>query len=117
MNKNYTAVESPATKVTITISRQTLWNNYISVWSELAWDNRDVSLADLRDVMCVLVKDVPLSSPSQMLALRDLFRKGHSVALLGDAMTEIDKDDVLQEIHVTDGPSCVMIIRHEDINY
>lgn len=113
----YTVSRLPATKVTVTISRQTLWKNYISVWAESAWDNREVSLVTLEEVVDVLVKDVPLSSPSMTVALRDLFRKGYTVCLLGDAIKEIDKDNVLQEVHVTDGANCVMIVRHEDINY
>lgn len=125
MNENkstFTVVETPATKVSVTIFRQQLWRNFVETWAEIAWEDcRGVDLLqETADILCgreslQVVKD----------KIRKLFRDGSTVLLMGDAMLKLDvvqNDNLLREIIVVDkaghGETVEMIvIHHEDINF
>ena len=115
MNKDieYTYAVTPAEKVTVTISRQQLWNNFIECWRDIAWDNY-VCTQSVKDVASVLLNRKPLDK--DFLAIRKLFRDGWTVMLLGNAMSVLDNGrDILREVVVTDGENNSVTIRHEDI--
>jgi hypothetical protein len=113
MNTNYSYTATPAEKITVTISRQQLWKNFIESWRDLAWDDYN-GTSDVKDVADVLLNGEPLDK--NFLAIRRLFRDGWTVMLLGNAMSVLDNGrDIIREIVVTDGEDESVIIRHEDI--
>lgn len=127
MNENkptFTVVETPATKVTVTISRRQLWNNFVECWRDIAWDDYN-GLGYLKEVADILCADKTLEQIAK--DLRELFRNGGTVMLMGEAMSKLDianNDHLLREIIVTDNNgqngggetlSEFVVIRHEDI--
>ena len=119
MNKNaYIVNTTPATKVTVTISRRQMWENYLSVWSDLAWD-------EYRGVMGLkTVADVLLCGDGLLVVcsrIKDLFRDGHTMAFMGSAMKELDNGPILREIIVQDRHDVTgevqdsIVISHQDI--
>lgn len=126
-NPKFTVVKTPATKVTVTISRRQLWKNFVESWSDIAWeDYRGVDM--FREVADVLCSEESLQTLG--VNLRKLFRNGTTFMLMNDAMRELDvvgNDNLLREIIVTDnvvqnvggGETAIefIIVRHEDINF
>lgn len=120
MNKNFSVINTPASKVTITISRKQLWLNYVNCWCDVAWANNidGTSFDSLKSIAKVLLVDGEMDC----YALRKLFKAGDTVLLMGDAMEYIDvtseeeRRNRLLEIVVTDGDK-LYVIRHEDISY
>ena len=114
---NYTVATTDAKKVSVTITRRQLWDNYVDCWRDIAWDGDSV-LDSLKTVHSVLVTDYELN----FVDLRKLFRSGDTVMLMGDAMQFLDNGvDILREIIVVDdgvsGTPKTIRIRHEDINF
>lgn len=111
---NYEVTTTPAVKNTITVSRKELWKNYLRNWADVVMDS-PVLLNDLTDfqrvakILCVGELDHKI---------RQLFRQGETVLLMGDAMEYIDtdNDNTLVEIIVTDGEKSVVVYVN-DINY
>lgn len=108
---NYTVNTTEAKKVTVSITRKQLWDNYVDCWRDIAWDG-DIIIDSLKKVHSVLVTDTDLD----FVDLRNLFRDGEAVMLMGDAMQFLDVKDVLREIIVVDGVRNVKI-RHADIMF
>lgn len=111
-NMNYTVNTTPAKKHTITISRKALWNNYMDSMKDIIWDN----YADFKDMEEVKQAATILCCGKLTYTVRELFKRGDSFLLLGDAMKYVENDDALVEIVVTDGDEQV-IVSHFDINY
>ena len=114
---NYTVATTDAKKVSVTITRRQLWDNYVDCWRDIAWDGDSV-LDSLKTVHSVLVTDYELN----FVDLRKLFRSGDTVMLMGDAMQFLDNGvDILREIIVVDdgvsGTPKTIRIRHEDISF
>ena len=110
---NYTVTNSEAKKITITITRRQLWDNYVDCWQEVAWDG-EFMIDYLKKVHSVLVT----TSPLDFVKLRKLFRDGETVMLMNDAMQFLDNgSDILREIIVVDDGGKNVTIRHEDINF
>ena len=111
---NYSVDTTPCKKITITITRQQLWNNFIDCWKECVWDSPSDNFS-LNDVKFVLL---PNSINYNFMSVRNLFDEGLTVMLMGDAMEHIDftKEDSLLEIVVVDGDNKI-IVRHEDISF
>ena len=114
---NYTTNTEPASKTTITISRQQLWKNFIECWSDIAWDDFNV----LKD--CNMIQEVGrvLCEGELNHTVRGLFRDGHTIMLIGDGMKHIDlpadvRDKTLLEIVVVDGDKRI-VVDHSDIKY
>ena len=122
MKNEYTVTTSEAIKVTITISRKQLWENYVSCWSDIAWDDQlDFSLNTLREVANVLLGEDMIKD---QLKFRELFRDGHTMLLVGLAMKELDmRGNILREIVIqelddfTGDVESKIVISHEDINF
>ena len=111
---NYTVTNSEAKKITITITRRQLWDNYADSWKEIVWDDGCVSLDGLKRVSSVLCVEGDLNS----LAVRKLFREGETILFMGDAMDILDNGaDILREIIVVDCNGKNVTIRHEDISF
>jgi hypothetical protein len=114
---NYTVATTDAKKVSVTITRRQLWDNYVDVWRDIAWDGEPM-IDHLKNVHSVLVTDYELN----FVDLRKLFRSGDTVMLMGEAMQFLDNGaDILREIIVVDdgvsGTPKTIRIRHEDINF
>lgn len=114
---NYTVATTDAKKVSVTITRRQLWDNYVDVWRDIAWDG-ELLLDHLKNVHSVLVTDYELNFND----LRKLFRDGDTTMLMGDAMQFLDNGtDILREIIVVDdgvsGTPKTIRIRHEDISF
>lgn len=108
----YNVLSSDAKKVTVTITRKQLWDNYVDCWRDIAWDGEPM-IDSIKKVHSVLVTDTDLN----FVDLRNLFRDGESVMLMGDAMQFLDNGaDILREIIVEDGVRNVKI-RHADIMF
>lgn len=125
MNKmNYTVTKSAATKVTVTISRRQMWENFISLWKDMAWE--DFSgfgrIGTVKEISNVLLSGEGLTIIQA--DVRRLFRDGYTVSLMGDALKELEMPgDVLTEIVVQDVNDFTgdveesIVISHENINY
>jgi len=110
---NYTVTTTDAKKVSVTITRRQLWDNYVDCWRDIAWDGEPM-IDSLKNVHSVLVTDYELNFND----LRKLFRSGDTVMLMGDAMQFLDNGvDILREIIVVDYTHKNVTIRHEDISF
>ena len=123
MNELFIVSNHPATKVTVTISRRQLWNNFVESWRDIAWDNYE-GVDVLKEVADVLLNGEPIKKNWQ--AVRKLFRDGYTVMLLGDAMTHLDvpnqSDNILRKVVITDTDDNGAVagelwVFHEDINF
>ena len=111
---NYEVTTTPAVKNTIVVTRKELWKNYLRSWADITMDSPEI-LNDLSEfqsvakILCVGELDYKI---------RQLFRRGHTVLLMGDAMEYIDTDNhnTLVEIVVTDGEKSV-VVHMNDISY
>jgi len=110
---NYSVVSTDAKKVTVSITRRQLWDNYVNYWKDIAYDG-DPMIDSLKRVHSVLVTDSPLD----FVDLRKLFHSGETVLLMGDAMQFLDNGvDILREIIVVDDGGKNVTIRHEYISF
>jgi len=113
----YNVTTTDVKKVTVSITRKQLWDNYVDCWRGIAWDGEPM-IDSLKNVHSVLVTDGALD----FVKLRQLFHSGDTVLLMGDAMQFLDNGvDILREITVVDdgvsGTPKTIRIRHEDINF
>lgn len=118
----YSVIEEPAIKVTVTISRKQMWENYIKFWKDYVWGNYHgvVSLKEIADV---------LLSKKSVLTIADdisrLFRQGYTTILMGDAMNvfndpskNILRQIIVQDLNdVTGAVECSVVIYHENIDF
>jgi len=110
---NYTVATTDAKKVSVTITRRQLWDNYVNCWKDIAWDGYPM-IDSLTKVHSLLVTAESLD----FVKLRNLFRTGDTVMLMGDAMQFLDNGvDILREIIVVDYTHKNVTIRHEDISF
>ena len=110
---NYTVNTTEAKKVTVSITRKQLWDNYVDCWRDIAWDG-DLMIDSLKEVHSVLCCEGELNG----VALRKLFRSGDTVPLMNDAMQFLDNGaDILREIIVVDAGGKNVTIRHADIMF
>ena len=110
---NYTVATTDAKKVSVTITRRQLWDNYVDTWRDIAYDGEPM-IGHLKNVHSVLVTAESLD----FVKLRNLFRTGDTVMLMGDAMQFLDNGvDILREIIVVDYTHKNVTIRHEDISF
>lgn len=108
MNATITAV----TKVSVTITRRELWDNFVLCWKDLAWDNFD-NVEWINRVAIVLTGNNKIHTTD----LRKLFRDGDTCMLMGEAMNHLDTgSEILREIVVDDNGE-KHVIRHQDINF
>lgn len=115
MKTEYTYAVTPAEKVTVTISREQMWKNFIESWRDVAWDNYNGTSA-VKEVADALLIGEPLAFGKNAYALRKLFRDGYTVMLMNDAMSVLDNGrDILREIVVTDGENENVVVYHRDI--
>ena len=102
---------STITKVTVTLTRQQLWENFFLTWVEIAWDDSEsIDFTKFR-----IVAD-SLLIRKDSLSLRKLFREGYTCMLLGSAIEHFDKSDIHREVIITHKDTGSLIIPHEDIN-
>ena len=107
----YNVLSSDAKKVSVTITRRQLWDNYVDCWRDFAWDGEPM-IDYLKKVHSVLVT----TSPLDFVKLRKLFRDGETVMLMNDAMQFLDNGtDILREIIVVDDGGKNVTIHHADI--
>ena len=120
MNQLFNVSNQPAVKVTVTISRRQLWNNFVECWRDMSWDSYE-GMDTLKEVADVLLNGEPINKNWQ--AVRKLFRDGYTVMLLGDAMAHFDvpgnPDNILRKVVITDyddlHPTCELSVDHEHI--
>ena len=104
---------TPCKKVTITITRKQMWNNFVDSWKDCVWDTPTDNFS-LNEVNRVLLTN---STNYNVMSVRRLFRMGLTMMLMGNAMDHIDSGESnLIEIIVVDGDNKI-IVRHEDISY
>lgn len=115
MNKNFDVVMSEMKKVSVVISRRALWDNAVACWKEFVWDDYTglSSITWLKDVADILLTNEDMDEKK----LRELFRKGDTVLLMGAAMNFLDVayDEIYREIVITDDNGKRYVIPHEDI--
>lgn len=113
--KNYTTSYSTVPKVTISISRRTLWNNFIDAWKDMAWDEY-TGTGTVSNIAAVLLNGEKLDQ----ISVRKLFNDGYTYLLMGDAMKDLDsRNNQLNEIQITDDDYIdnVIVVHHYDINF
>lgn len=109
---NYNVISSDAKKVSVTITLEQLWYNYVNCWRDIAWDGDAIGVDSLKKVQSVLLTEGDLD----FVKLRKLFRDGDTVLLMNDAMQFLDNgSDILREIIVVDAGGKNVTIRHADI--
>jgi hypothetical protein len=113
---NYKVEKKTVEKLTITISRQQMWYNYMAIMADLFWDDTQVDMINdqLRPIMDVLCyRETPLNRND----LIGLFRKGYCINLLFNVkeITELKTRDVVLEVIVTDGVNQNIVISDSDI--
>ena len=110
----YNITTTDVKKVTVSITRKQLWDNYVDSWKDCAWNEIAIGIDTLQDIRSVLCTDDELD----LLAVRKMFRSGDTMMLMGDAMEVIDCRDILREVIVIDDVhNTVIHIHHEDINF
>jgi len=113
MNANISVVSTQIQKVSVTITRRALWDNFVMCWKDTAWDDYENAGPLMRDVAMVLTARGKIDYG----ALRRLFREGATVMLMGEGM---DFLDTINEIHreiIVDDDGEKYVIRHGDINF
>lgn len=112
---NYKAESKVVNKLTITISRQQLWYNFMSVFTDVTWDDTQVDQIELWmkpvfDVLCF--RNSALNKEN----VTKLFRDGHSANLL-TSVVELSQcqPDTILEVIITDGKNPDIVIGHNDI--
>lgn len=117
MSNRFKITTAPVTKVSVTITRQSLWKNYIESWADIAWDGY-VDIKELEKVSNALISSDFSKCQEQV---RSLFRSGCTFLLLASAMEKLDKPDILMEVVVQEpldnGEISEFVINHEDINF
>jgi len=111
---NYKVTTTPAVKQTIVVTRKELWRNYLRSWADVVMDSPELlnnltHFQNVAKILCVGELDYKI---------RQLFRQGETVQLMGDAMEYIDTgdDNTLVEIIVTDGEKSV-VVNMNNISY
>lgn len=101
-------------KISITVTRRQLWNNYVDCWKDNVWDNV-TGFNEINNVSRVLLSGEKLN----IVELRKLFRSGDTVLLMGDLMSHIDTGtEILREIIVVDEEDGKeYVVFHNDINF
>ena len=101
-------------KISITVTRRQLWNNYVNCWRDNMWEG--MHNGGYNEI--IKVGNVLLSGERLNIAeLRKLFRSGDTLLLMGDLMAHIDTGtEILREIIVIDeDDGKEYIIFHNDI--
>lgn len=112
METTYEVVTSNIAKVSVTITRKALWDNYVMCWKDIAWGEYS-GVSWLDDVAKVLLTDEKLDIQN----LRKLFRRGDTVMFMADAMTFLDTGSEIHREIIVDDDGVKHVIRHEDINF
>lgn len=113
MNTNISVVSTQIQKVSVTITRRALWDNFVMCWKDTAWDDYENAAPLMHDVARVLVRNDKINAAD----LRRLFREGATVMLMGEGMEFLD---TINEIHreiIVDDDGEKHVIRHGDINF
>jgi hypothetical protein len=119
----YTVTTEPAIKLTVTITRRQLWNNFVESWKDIAWDEYH-GLDSLKEVADVLLDGSMLGQ--SVVRVRRLFRDGWTVMLMGVAMDKLDdpnnknmlREIVIQDVNeVTGEVEDTVFVFHEDIEF
>ncbi len=101
-------------KISITVTRRQLWNNYVNCWKDAMWDGvYNNNYSEIIKVGNVLLSGEKLN----IVELRKLFRSGDTLLLMGDLMVHIDTGtEILREIIVVDeDDGKEYIVHHNDI--
>lgn len=100
-------------KVSITISRQQLWFNYVNNWRDMTMQDASFyDLEGLEQVASVFVNTKKLD----LNKVCALFRSGNTVFLMDDAMRFLDTGtEMLREIIVVDFDGSQIKIEDRDI--
>lgn len=112
MNTNFSVVTSDIKKVSVTITRRALWDNFVMCWKDMVWDEY-TGPSMLDDVAKVLLNGDKLNTQN----LRRLFRVGMTCMLMGDAMEHLDTGTEIHREIIVDDDGEKHVIRHEDINF
>ena len=104
MNINKTSVS----KVSVTISRQEIWRNFVNVVATVGASGEPIKLVNeqinvwdgVREVGTVIASNTPLSGLTEQI--NGLFKRGYAVVLLGNDAANQLKGDVVKEVIVTD---------------
>lgn len=109
---NFTVDTKEVRKVTVTITRKALWENFVECWMEIAWDEYS-GVDTLKEVAEVLLTTPKLN----IKLLRGLFSNGYTVLLMNDAMKHLDQRNIVREIVVVDvdDDNCKYVIPDSDI--
>jgi hypothetical protein len=107
-------------KITVTISTEEMWRNYMQFITDISLDEGfDKVMADAVSTAAaaILVPDIDFGTVGHILNLRNLFKRGDTAILIGDAISYFDTlKDVLREVVVTQGDKKI-VVRHTDINF
>ena len=110
---NFTVDTKEVRKVTVTITRKALWENFVECWKDVAWDEYS-GVSTLKHVAEVLLTTPKLN----IKLLRGLFADGgYTCLLMNDAMKYLDQRNIVREIIVVDvdDDNCIYVIPDSDI--
>lgn len=112
MNTNFSVFTSDIKKVSVTITRKALWDNFVMCWKDIVWDDyTGTSLVD--EVAKVLLSGEKLNIQN----LRKLFRDGNTVMFMGVAMEHLDTRTEIHREIIVDDDGEKYVIYHEDISF
>lgn len=112
MNTNFSVVSSDIKKVSVTITRRALWDNFVTCWKDTAWDEY-TGLSMVDGVAKVLLNGEKLD----IQKLRGLFRVGLTCMLMDDGMKFLDIGTEIHREIIVDDDGEKHVIRHQDINF
>jgi hypothetical protein len=111
----YRVTTSQINKVSITITRQQLWINYVNNWRNFSTEDPSCcNIEGLINVYSVFV-NIDKLDPNKLCAL---FQHGNTVFLMDDAMRFLDTGkEILREIIVVDFDGSEIVIKDRDISF
>lgn len=112
MNANISVVSTQIQKVSVTITRRALWDNFVMCWKDMAWDEYD-GPSTIDDIAKVLLNGEKLDTQN----LRRLFRVGMTCMLMGEGMKFLDTRNEIHREIIVDDDGEKHVIRHGDINF
>jgi hypothetical protein len=113
MNTNFSVVTSDIKKVSVTITRKALWDNFVMCWKDTAWDDYVSARHLMDDVAKLLLSGDKLDTQN----LRKLFREGLTCMFMCDGMRFLDTRTEIHREIIVDDDGEKHVIRHEHINF
>lgn len=112
--RKYTLETKTVNKVTITISRRVLWENFASCYFDIVWTNQEVDIGMI-DVVGSALLGGTLQEKRGKIAF--IFSEAYTPFLLGPAMEEFGNRDVIEIVITDPEDKSTITINNDEIDY